>query len=188
MRKALLFVVLTAILSMLVGCGSISEQNLKEQETVELTLLPDFEFDEENQRFIHPKTGVWFLSDGKFFTIPSEQYVTFKEFDEVQIYILKNNVTSEDMWFPKRVELEYRPDEVWRLVEIKEVSVQEGDYFYTLSRRYTDLGQMWERHFRMDHQWYVEQVKKLNDLEDINLIHSGGILRIPLYVDKESIN
>ena len=167
--------------------NEIKEEMLAGSETRAVRIMPGFELDEENQRFVHPKTGVWFLSDedGRVFILPAEQYAEPKDIDE--IYRISGESSLWGIWYPENIVVEDRPEEVWQLAEIKEVPIQQGDTFSSLYSQHI-AGLQWQQHFRMDPQWYMEQVRKINNIEDLNLIRAGDVLRIPIYIDKDSLN
>lgn len=167
--------------------NEIKEEMLAGNETRTAKIIPGFEFDEENMKFVHSETGIWFLGeeDSIVFVVPPEQYVKPEDIEEIQRNVAENSRWG--IWYPERIIVERRPNEIWQLLEIKEVPIQQGDTFDSLYSQHT-AGLQWQQHFRMDPQWYMEQVRKINNIEDLNLIRAGDVLRIPIYIDKDSLN
>lgn len=167
--------------------NEIKEEMLAGNETRTAKIMPGFEFDEANMKFVHSETGIWFLGDedGRVLILPAEQYAEPKDIDE--IYRITGENSLWGIWYPENIVVEDRPEEAWQLAEIKEVPIQQGDTFSSLySQHIAEL--QWQRHFRMDRQWYLEQLKNVNDTEDLNLIRAGDVLRIPINIDKDSLN
>lgn len=162
----------------------IKEDMLAGVETGTVRIFPCFEYDEENQRFVHTETGVWFLSsyDGALFIVPPEQYVKKEDFERINACVNKN---WKDIWRPYGIEIRNRPNEVWQLIGYIEVVVREGDTYESIKAKLFE--ELQKKHFRMNWEWYEEQVKEINGIKDVNLIRAGDILKFPLYVDRESL-
>jgi len=79
---------------------------------------------------------------------------------------------------PSGINISNRPDDVWELKEIREITIQPGDTLVDIINPY-----FMNEHFRMNYEWYAEQVLKLNNITDPHCIKAGNTLKIPIYFD-----
>ncbi|MFY9378163.1 MAG: LysM peptidoglycan-binding domain-containing protein, partial [Peptococcia bacterium] len=76
-----------------------------------------------------------------------------------------------------------RPNDVWELKEVREITIQSGDTLVDVINPY-----FMNEHFRMNYEWYAKQVLEINNITDPNIIKAGDTLKIPIYIDKGSKN
>lgn len=148
---------LSILLLLLISC---SHKNNNVEKNIIDEPSQGYSYDESDKRYINSETGIWYIRENNLNIIPEEEYI--------QEGLLTN---SGDFT------IENRSNDVWKLSEIQEVTVEVRDGFYSLS----DLG--YNEHYRMNKDWYYNQVKALNELDDINIIEWHGIFKIPIYVD-----
>lgn len=124
--------------------------------------LDGYSYDEVNKRYINAETGIWYIRENNLNIIPAEEYIQPEAIKNIQDFTIEN-----------------RNNEVWKLKEVQEVTIEVRDGFYNLS----DLG--YDKHYRMNKDWYYDQVKELNNLEDITIIKWHEKFKIPIYTDIE---
>jgi hypothetical protein len=126
--------------------------------------LPGFVYDEENDRFIHRESGLWYIVKNGKRMFPAEYYIEPGKYEIAY------------------VEMENRPDEVWVHASTTEIVVQPGD---NLARTVTALPQP----FRMsDSFWLTKHGRFLerNNIKNPDLISPGQVLIYYNYVDREA--
>jgi hypothetical protein len=165
MRKNIIVLLLYIFIMLLVGCST--NQIISNVDKI----VPGYTYDEATKRYTN-KEGIWYIvDDDSNVIIPPEEFVSRKDIN----YIYRR-VSSIDVID--------RANEVWELVGIDEYAVKEDDAFLRIVSPHSPENK--ERHLRMDYNWYVDQVIKLNNLEGkTNLIKVGQIIKMPIYMDKE---
>lgn len=126
--------------------------------------LEGYIYDEQTGRYINEITGIWYVVENGYKVIPPEEY-----FDH------------EEVGIPSGINISNRPNDVWKLKEIREITVQPGDTLVDIINPY-----FMNEHFRMDYEWYAKQVLELNNFADPHFIKAGDTLKIPIYIDKEA--
>jgi len=166
--------VLGLAIMILAGCGKIEtrEKTLPDGRTVIIDstgkIVPDgklkplegYTYDEQAGRYINETTGVWYIVENGYRVIPPEEY-----FDPDKVGI------------PSAINISNRPDDVWELKEIRDITVKEGDTLSAIITQYS------MNHFRMNRDWYSRQVIELNNITDPHFIRVGDTLKIPIYID-----
>lgn len=127
-------------------------------------IVDGYIYDEQTGRYINKTTGVWYVIKDGYKVIPSEEY-----FDPDKVGI------------PSGINISNRPNDVWELKEVREITVQSGDTLVDIINPY-----FMNEHFRMDYEWYAKQVLELNNIADPHFIKAGDTLKIPIYIDKEA--
>lgn len=94
--------------------------------------------------------------------VPSDQYFDPKEAD-----------------IPDGINISERPVAVWAVSEIHEVTIQPGDTLVDIINPY-----FMNEHFRMNYEWYAQQVLELNNITDPHYIRAGDVIKIPIFIDK----
>jgi len=117
---------------------------------------------EQTGRYINETTGIWYIVENGYKVIPPEEY-----FDPDKVGI------------PSGINISNRPDDVWELKEIREITIKSGDTLVDIIKPY-----FMNEHFRMNYEWYAKQVLKLNNITDPHYIKAGDTLKIPIYIDK----
>ena len=126
------------------------------------TALEEYIYDEQTGRYINKITGVWYVVKDGYKVIPPEEYI-----DRAKVETIDGiNITD-------------RPNDVWELKEIREITIKSGDTLVDIIKPY-----FMNEHFRMNYEWYAKQVLKLNNITDPHYIKAGDTLKIPLYIDK----
>lgn len=125
------------------------------------TALEGYIYDEQTGRYINKITGVWYVVKYGYKVIPPEEY-----FDPDKVGI------------PSGINISNRPDDVWELKEIRGITIQPGDTLVDIINPH-----FMNEHFRMNYEWYAEQVLKLNNITDPHCIKAGNTLKIPIYFD-----
>jgi len=105
----------------------------------------------------------------------------------IDLYVIENGykIIPPEKYFPKEIgvpdgiNISERPNDVWELSEIREVTIQSGDTLVDIINPY-----FMNEHFRMNYGWYAKQVLKLNNITDPHFIKAGETLKIPIYIDK----
>lgn len=123
--------------------------------------LEGYIYDEQTGQYINKITGIWYIVKNGYKIIPPEEYV-----DPDKVGTLSG------------INILNRPDNVWELKEIREVTVKEGDTLGAIITYYS------ANHFRMNRDWYSRQVLELNNITDPHFIRAGDTLKIPIYIDK----
>ncbi|MEW6661077.1 MAG: OCRE domain-containing protein [Bacillota bacterium] len=127
-------------------------------------LVDGYIYDEQTGRYINKTTGVWYIVKDGYKVIPPEEY-----FDPDKIGI------------PSGINISNRPNDVWELKEIREITIKSGDTLVDIINPY-----FMNEHFRMNYEWYAKQVLKLNNIIDPHFIKALDTLKIPIYIDKEA--
>jgi hypothetical protein len=127
--------------------------------------LEGYIYDEQTGRYINETTGIWYIVKNGYKIIPPEEY-----FD------------PNEVGTPSGINISNRPDDVWELKEIRDITVKEGDTLSTIITQYSI------NHFRMNRDWYSKQVLELNNITDPHFIRAGDTLKIPIYIDIGSKN
>ena len=165
----------------LVGCGEVEETREKTlpdgskiivdtggkiltEEKVEP--LEGYTYDEDTGRYINETTGIWYVVENGQKIIPSEEY-----FDRDKVVSISGIGIAD------------RPNDVWELKEVREITIQSGDTLVDVINPY-----FMNEHFRMNYEWYAKQVLEINNITDPNIIKEGDTLKIPIYIDKGSKN
>jgi|GEM_PF-895176 len=124
-----------------------------------LERLPGFFYDSIIGGYRSKDTGVWYvIRDGKR-VVPKEEY-----YDTNSIYL------SPELFY-----IEYRPVEYYTVDHYKNVEVKEGDTLIRIAHRYYPLDS------RLDEKSYLDEIAKINSIQDANSIKTGDILHIPVY-------
>jgi LysM repeat protein len=174
-RISLLLVLGLAIIS-LAGCGEVETQEKILPDGSQVTVdaagkilseekvepLEGYTYDEGTGRYVNETTGIWYIVENGQKVIPPEEY-----FDPDKVGI------------PSGINISNRPDDVWELKEIREITVQSGDTLVDIINPY-----FMNEHFRMNYEWYAKQILKLNNITDPHYIKAGDTLKIPIYIDK----
>jgi len=126
--------------------------------------LEGYTYNEQSGRYISQTTGIWYVVENGHKVIPPEEY-----FDPKKVGV------------PDGINISERPDDVWELSEIREITIQQGDTLVDIINPY-----FMNEHFRMSYEWYVKQVLELNNITDPHFIRAGDTLKIPIYVDSGS--
>ena len=129
---------------------------------VVISALEGYIYDEQTGRYINETTGIWYIVENGYKVIPPEEY-----FDPDKVGI------------PSGINISNRPDDVWQLKEIREITIKSGDTLVDIINPY-----FMNEHFRMNYEWYAKQVLKLNNITDPHYIKAGDTLKIPIYIDK----
>lgn len=124
--------------------------------------LDVYTYYEETGRYINEATGIWYVIQDGYKVIPPEEYIDPSQIDKV------SGINISD-----------RPNDVWELKEIREITIEPGDTLVDIINPY-----VMNEHFRMDYEWYAKQVLKLNNITDPHLIKAGDTLKMPIYIDK----
>ncbi|MGL5086364.1 MAG: hypothetical protein ACRC68_11720, partial [Clostridium sp.] len=135
------------ILTLFVGYNKITPP--PETETIINKPLPGYTYDNNSKQYINKETGVWYVLENDKNVIPKDQFIEKGIISNVDDFIIEN-----------------RDNDVWQQSKVKEVivKVKVKDNFYSLANS------TYTTHYRMDADWYYEQVKTLNNLEDIDII------------------
>lgn len=152
-------IVMVVSLTFLIAC---TQKNNSTEKEVIYEPLEGFTYDENSNKYVNNELGIWYVSENESNIIPTEEYIEEGAIINSQELIIEN-----------------RSNDVWELSEIQEVIVEVGDGFYSLS------DETYNKHYRMDKQWYYDQVKELNDLEDIKIIQWQEPFKLPIYVDNQ---
>jgi len=174
-RMSFLLILGLAIVS-LAGCGEAEtrEKILPDGRTIvvdaagnivpngKLKPLEGYTYDEQTGRYVNETTGIWYIVENGYRVIPPEEY-----FD------------PDKVGTPSGINISNRPDDVWELKEVREITIQSGDTLVDIINPY-----FMNEHYRMNYEWYAKQVLELNNITDSNFIKTGDILKIPIYIDK----
>ena len=121
-----------------------------------------YTYDEETGRYVNEIAGIWYIVENGQKVIPPEEYI-----DRAKVETIDGiNITD-------------RPNDVWKLKEIREITIKSGDTLVDIINPY-----FMNEHFRMNYEWYAKQVLKLNNITDPHYIKAGDTLKIPIYIDK----
>jgi len=129
---------------------------------VVISALEGYIYDEQTGRYINETTGIWYIVENGYKVIPPEKY-----FDPDKVGI------------PSGINISNRPDDVWELKEIREITIKSGDTLVDIINPY-----FMNEHFRMNYEWYAKQVLELNNITDPHYIKAGDTLKILIYIDK----
>jgi nucleoid-associated protein YgaU len=175
MKKRTLYIISGLIFIIFIGCGEVEtrERVLPDGRTVIVDaagkIIPDgkvkplegYAYDEQTGRYVNETTGIWYVIEDGYKIIPPKQY-----FDRVKVETIDGiNITD-------------RPDDVWELKEVREITIQSGDTLVDIINP-----DFMNEHFRMNYEWYAKQVLELNNITDPHFIRAGDTLKIPIYVD-----
>jgi len=166
LRPISLLLIFGLMIISLAGCGKVEtrlvDANGKILMEEEVELLDGYTYDEGTGQYINKTTGIWYIIQDGYKVIPPEEYI-----DRAQIGRISGiNITN-------------RPNDVWELKEIREITIQPGDTLVDIINPY-----VMNEHFRMDYEWYAKQILKLNNITDPHSIKAGDTLKIPIYIDK----
>ena len=168
--------VLGLVIISLAGCGEAEtrEKILPDGRTIVVdaggNIVPDgklkplegYTYNEQTGRYVNETTGIWYIVENGYRVIPPEEY-----FD------------PDKVGTPSGINISNRPDDVWELKEVREITIQSGDTLVDIINPY-----FMNEHYRMNYEWYAKQVLELNNITDSNFIKTGDILKIPIYIDK----
>ena len=143
---------------------TFTEKALREVDTQGLA---GYTYDEQTGRYVNETTGIWYIIENGYRVIPAEQY-----FD------------PKVSGISRVIGIEARPNTVWELSEVREITIQPEDNLINLISHYFMYYR--NKHFRMNSEWYAKQVLELNNITDPNLIRTGNTLKIPIYIDNGS--
>ncbi|NLK00981.1 MAG: LysM peptidoglycan-binding domain-containing protein [Clostridia bacterium] len=172
MRELNLLLILALVIAGVAGCGKLEIQDKllvvgAERETAfkdKPQVFRGYIYDEQTGRCINLFTGNWYTFENGCIVIPSDQYID-----------------RDDIARSTNISIENRPDNIWELKEIQNIIVQPGDTLTGIISPY-----FMNEHFRMNSKWYTKQVLELNNITDPHLIHTGDILKMPVFIDIES--
>ena len=133
-------------------------KNNQVQEVVE-----GYIYDEQTGRYTNKTTGVWYIVKDGYKVIQPEGYF------------------PKEVVIPEGINISERPNDVWELKEVREITIQSGDTLVDIINPY-----FMNEHFRMNYEWYAKQVLKLNNIIDPHFIKALDTLKIPIYIDKEA--
>jgi len=168
--------VLGLVIISLAGCGEAEtrEKILPDGRTIVVdaagNIVPDgklkplegYTYNEQTGRYVNETTGIWYIVENGYRVIPPDEY-----FD------------PDKVGTPSGINISNRPDDVWELKEVREITIQSGDTLVDIINPY-----FMNEHYRMNYEWYAKQVLELNNITDSNFIKTGDILKIPIYIDK----
>lgn len=158
--KILKMLLSTIFLITLIACtDKINDDDLK---SIIDEPLVGYIYDDNTSRYINEDNGIWYIRENEKNIIPKEEFVE------------KNSIINSENFI-----IENRENSVWELSEIQEVIVEVRDTFYSLA------DESYSKHYRMDKDWYYEQVKKLNNLDDIDIIQWHDPFKLPIYIDSK---
>ena len=123
--------------------------------------LPGFVFDEENDRFIHRESGLWYIIKNGIRMFPAEYYIEPGKYEIAY------------------VEMESRPDDVWVHASTTEIVVQPGDNLAW-------IGTALPQQYRMSMSfWLAERGRFLerNGIKNPDLLAPGQVLIYYNYID-----
>ncbi|AST58421.1 peptidoglycan-binding lysin domain protein [Thermoanaerobacterium thermosaccharolyticum] len=175
-RISFLLVLGLAIISLIAGCGEVEKREKTLLDGRKVTVdaggkilskdsvepLEGYTYDEETGRYINKTTGVWYIVENGQKVIPPDEY-----FEPNKVGI------------PSGINISNRPDDVWELKEVREITIQSGDTLVDIITPY-----LMNEHFRMNYEWYAKQVLELNNITDPHFIKAGETLKMPIYIDK----
>lgn len=178
MRRISLLLVLGLVVISLADCGEVEtrERVLPDGRTVivdaagrivseaKVEPLEGYTYDEQTGRYVKETTGIWYVMKDGYRIIPPEQY-----FDRDKVVTIDGINIAE------------RPNDVWELSEVREMTIQSGDTLVDIINPY-----FMNEHFRMNYEWYAKQVLELNNINDPHFIRAGDTLKIPIYIDSGS--
>jgi len=124
-------------------------------------VLEEYIYDEQTGRYINKTTGIWYIVENGYKIILPEEY-----FDPNEVGV------------PSGINIAERPNNVWELSEIQEITIQSGDTLVDIINPY-----FINEHFRMNYEWYSKQVLELNDITNPHFIRAEDTLKIPIYID-----
>jgi len=174
LKRISFLLVLGLVIIILAGCGWVEtrEKILPDGRKVIIDatgkIVPNTEplegytYDEQTGRYVNETTGIWYIVENGQKVIPPEEY-----FD------------PDEVGIPSGINISNRPDEVWELKEVREVTIQSEDTLVDIINSY-----FMNEHYRMNYEWYAKRVLDLNNITDPNFIKAGDILKIPIYIDK----
>ncbi len=156
LRKLNLLIILVLIVISVSGCGEIERSEDKD------IPLDGYSYNEQTERYINNTTGVWYIVDENGYKlIPAEQY-----FDPDRVGPFE------------AINIADRPDYVWEISEILDITVQPGDTLVEIINPY-----FMNEHFRINPDWYTKQILELNNIFDSHFIQAGDTLKLPIYID-----
>jgi len=97
---------------------------------VVISALEGYIYDEQTGRYINETTGIWYIVENGYKVIPPEEY-----FDPDKVGI------------PSGINISNRPDDVWELKEIREITIKSGDTLVDIINPY-----FMNEHFRMNYE------------------------------------
>ena len=174
MKRISFLLVLGLVIIILAGCGGVEtrEKILPDGRKVIIDAtgkivpnpepLEGYTYDEQTGRYVNETTGIWYIVENGQNVIPPEEY-----FD------------PDEVGIPSGINISNRPDDVWELKEVREVTIQSEDTLVDIINPY-----FMNEHYRMNYEWYAKQVLDLNNITDPNFIKAGETLKIPIYIDK----
>ncbi|WP_271629344.1 OCRE domain-containing protein [Caldicellulosiruptor sp. DIB 104C] len=139
----------------------ITKQPAKNNQVQEV--VEGYIYDEQTGRYTNKTTGVWYIVKDGYKVIPPEEYF------------------PKEVVIPEGINISERPNDVWELKEVREITIQSGDTLVDIINPY-----FMNEHFRMNYEWYAKQVLKLNNITDPHFIKALDTLKIPIYIDKEA--
>lgn len=152
------FFVLGLVFISMIGCRGVEKQ------ATELpAALEGYSYDEQTGHYINHTTGVWYIIENGYRVIPPEQYLDRETIGPIEGIGIAN-----------------RPNDVWVLKEVRDVTILPGD---SLAEMITPYYMGFDDHFRIDPKWYTQQVLELNNITDPHFIRADDILKMPIYID-----
>ena len=156
LRKLSFLLILVLIVVSIAGCGEIERSEDKD------IPLDGCSYNEQTGRYINDTTGIWYIVDENGYKLlPAEQYFAPNKVGPIEA-----------------INIAHRPDHVWELSRIRDVTVQPGDALVEIINPY-----FMNEHFRISPDWYTKQVLKLNNISDPHFIQAGDTLKLPIYID-----
>lgn len=176
MKRISVLLVIGLVIIILAGCGGVETREKIFPDGRKLIIdasgkiisdsnpepLEGYTYDEQTGRYVNETTGIWYIVENGQKVIPPEEY-----FD------------PDEVGIPSGINISNRPDDVWELKEVREVTIQSGDTLVDIINPY-----FMNEHYRMNYEWYAKQVLELNNITEPNFIKAGETLKIPIYIDK----
>jgi len=103
MRKITLIIISGLLLITLTGCGKVVSEDKSQA-------LEGYIYDEQSGRYINETTGIWYAVENRYKIILPEEY-----FDPKEVGV------------PDGIDISERPDDVWELSEVREITIKSGD-------------------------------------------------------------
>jgi hypothetical protein len=126
--------------------------------------LPGFVYDEENARFVHRKSGLWYVIKNGRRVFPAELYIEPGKYEIAY------------------VEVENRPDDVWVHASTTEIIVQPGNSLAWIGNALPQQYRMSIRFGLAERERFFER----NGIKDPDRIFPGQVLVYHNYVDREA--
>ena len=124
MKRISVLLVIGLVIIILAGCGGVETREKILPDGRKLIIdaagkiisdsnpepLEGYTYDEQTGRYVNETTGIWYIVENGQKVIPPEEY-----FD------------PDEVGIPSGINISNRPDDVWELKEVREVTIQSGD-------------------------------------------------------------